>query len=150
MAFDGTAFPTITIKNADDFALQEVFDFIVRRQWQRLQEVPAEFDGYFRPEVRKEMTYRAPAILGTRKRSFMWYCAVGELVGDRSYLEFTKSWMTLATRTREMVGVLISIHNNDGGLAYHTPETARRDWPGRWRVVAEKFELNTHAIPEVC
>lgn len=49
MAFDGTAFPTITIQNADDFTLQEVFDFVVRRQWQRLQEVPAEFDGYFRP-----------------------------------------------------------------------------------------------------
>lgn len=125
MAFDGieASFLPICSKNLKHFSLQQVFDFIVTKQWERLGKTK----------------------LGRLPTAFVhsdWHCAVGELVMDFEDEMAVQHVLTSRSPMGRMLYSLLGIHDDSSGNAAH----ARARWPRRWRELAVQTGLNTRVL----
>lgn len=125
MPLDGieAKFLEINACNVHEFSLQQVFDFIVTRQWARLQATALQ---YF------------PHSLYDRVSG--WHCAAGELVREDHYED--RDYLTYHLSVGKPLGSLLRRF-----MYSHDNNNCAR-WPSCWRTIATKFGLNDYAVPE--
>lgn len=132
MPLDGieAKFLEINACNVHEFSLQQVFDFIVTRQWERLNR-----------------TSRSLLDPNLWSRSTDWHCAIGELVREGDHFVFDHGALSKRITERTPLAALLTrlMCNHDDN---RMRENAYRFWPKNWRTIATKFGLNDYAVPE--
>lgn len=164
MAFDGTAFVRldeypINQSNIKDKSEQEVFDYVVRRQWARLDAVPKGYTAALPAATRACLmldsagnfvtggvmdlspAYTPPESLNHLQR-WRWNCAVGELMTDHEALVPVRDWGS----NKGLADKLLHIHDSSSSSV----AMARAEWPRMWRQLAADRELSPAVVEEVC
>lgn len=126
MAFDmgGLAAPVqLTKQNIDAYSTQEVFDYIVTRQWRRFKALVATgFRGAIPHQFRTKLRRNTP-------EPFEYACAIGEIMT-------AAQWMSYHGRHRSLLMGLMCIHDTVGYI-----DRAGPIWTEEWRRLARDEDL---------